>query len=176
VHRRRRRPHLNPERCPATLPPADKTTADGIALEGDGKFLKQVEEALDLLDRRAPSSYADVVANVTRVRQVESFSGMCYDSGTYRVGEETAYAPGHPRSAQVVWLGGTIVHDGCHRARYVQGLNPSGKDAEIACLELQAEALKGIDDGKSFLTYVRGLIEGADDPDNQYWNNPNCHW
>jgi hypothetical protein len=167
---------LNPERCPPTLPPPDTTTADGIALEGDAKFVKQVEDALDLLDRKASASYADVVANVTRVRQVDSFSGMCYDSGTYRVGDETAYAPGHPRASQVIWLAGTIVHDGCHRARYAQGLDPAGKEAEVECLQRQAEALKGIDDTKTFLNYVRGLIAGADDPDNQYWNNPNRHW
>jgi hypothetical protein len=167
---------LNPTRCPATLPAPDRTTDDGIAIEGDGDFVKQVVDALELLEADAEASYADVVTEVTRVRQVESFSGMCYDTGTYRVGDETAYAPGHPRASQVIWLAGTIVHDGCHRARYVQGLNPSGKDAEIACLKAQAAALQGIDPSRFFLKYVRGLIDGADDPENQYWNNPNRHW
>jgi hypothetical protein len=169
-------PVLNPERCPATLPPADERTADGTDLEGDAEFIAHVKDALELLASKAPEAYADVLTNVTRIRSVESFSGMCYDSGTYRVGGQTAYAPGYPRVQQVVWLAGTIVHDGCHRDRFVQGLDPSGRDAELACLELQLAALKQIDEPGRFRDYVRDLIEGVDDPNNQYWNDPNRHW
>jgi hypothetical protein len=167
---------INRERCPLTLPEPDLVTADGIAIEGDDAFVKHVQRALDLLADDAPNSYADVVGNVTRVRQVESFSGMCYDSGTFRVGEETAYAPGHPEKAQVQWLAGTIVHDGCHRALFVAGEAPSGRDAELACLILQEKALRRIEDRPTFADYVQTLIDGVDDPANQYWNNPDRHW
>jgi hypothetical protein len=169
-------PVLDPERCPPTLPPADDETADGTDLEGDAAFIAHVKAALALLESKAPEAYAEVVTNVTRVRSVESFSGMCYDTGTYRVGDDTAYAPGYPVEQQVVWLAGTIVHDGCHRDRYVAGIEPSGRDAELACLQLQHAALKQIDEAGRFRDYVRDLIEGVDDPSNQYWNDPNRHW
>jgi hypothetical protein len=169
-------PILDPEQCPATLPPADARTPDGTDLEGDDAFVAHVQDALALLKEEAPEAYTGVLTNVTRIRSVPSFSGMCYDTGTYRVGEETAYAPGYPPEQQVVWLAGTIVHDGCHRDRFVQGLEPSGRDAELACLQLQFEALKQIDDQGRFRDYVGDLITGVDDPENQYWNDPNRHW
>ena len=167
---------LDPAYCPATLPEPDEVTPDGIAIEGDEAFVEHVGRALALLAGADPESYADVVAHVTRIRQVESFSGMCYDTGTYRVGEETAYAPGHLEAAQVVWLAGTIVHDGCHRARFVAGLVPGGKDGEVACLELQEVTLRRIAAHPFFADYVRELIEGADDPENQYWTAEDRHW
>jgi hypothetical protein len=151
-------------------------TADGTALEGDERFIAHVQRALDLLAGADAESYAYVVENVTRIRQVEDVSGMCYDTGTYRVGERTAFAPGYPEASQVVWLAGTIVHDGCHRARFVAGLKPGGKNAEIACLEVQEVALRRIDSNPFFADYVRSLIDGADDPENQYWKEENRHW
>ena len=95
---------------------------------------------------------------------------------TYRVGRQTAFAPGYPTSEQIVWLAGTIVHDACHSNLYRAGEEFTGKAAEITCLERQLEALNLIDDKDSFAKYVKGLIEGADDPNNQYWNDPNRHW
>jgi hypothetical protein len=169
-------PVLDPERCPATLPAPDHQTADGILVDGDAAFVAHVEAALDLLKTKAADSYADVVASVSRISQVESFSGMCYDTGRYRVGEETAYAPGHTPENQVIWLAGTIVHDGRHRARFVEGLDPSGRDAELDCLQHQVEALRRIETGTYFGDYVQGLIDGVDDPANQYWTNPDRHW
>jgi hypothetical protein len=168
--------NLDPTYCPATLPEPDEVTPDGIALEGDDAFVAHVGRALDLLAGSDPESYDDVVTNVTRIRQVEDFSGMCYDTGTYRVGEETAYAPGHTEDAQAVWLAGTIVHDACHRARFVAGQKPSGKKAEVACLELQEVSLRRIAPHPFFADYVRELIDGADDPENQYWKEENRHW
>ena len=95
---------------------------------------------------------------------------------TYRVGNQTAFAPGFSESQQVVWLAGTIVHDACHSNQYVTGRNHLGKEAEIACLYSQLKSLGLIDNGRYFSNYVDGLIKGADDPDNQYWNDPNRHW
>ena len=170
-------PVLDPERCPPTMPPDLYRTADGTQIDGDADFIAHVEKALALLEAKAPAYYANVLASVTTIWSVDSFSGMCYDTGTYRVGDETAHAPGHPPDRQVVWLAGTIVHDGCHRARYVGGVPPSGRDAELACLQQQVEALGLIETGSTqFTRYVQGLVDGVDDPTNQYWNDPNRHW
>ena len=97
-------------------------------------------------------------------------------SKTYMVGIQTAFAPGFSVSEQVVWLAGTIVHDACHSNLYASGEEFSGKVAEITCLERQLEALDLIDDRGTFSNYVDELIKGAEDPDNQYWNDPNRHW
>jgi hypothetical protein len=169
-------PVLDPERCPATLPPADHETEDGILIAGDDDFVAHAQRALDLLEDRAADPYADVLERVVMLRQVASFSGMCYDTGTYRVGEETAYAPGYPADQQVVWLAGTIVHDGCHRARFAANVEPGGRDGELACLVEQVETLALIEDGTTFRDYVQGLVDTIDDPASQYWNNPDRHW
>jgi hypothetical protein len=169
-------PILSPELCPTTLPAADHETEAGILIAGDDEFVAHAERALALLEDRAPEPYVHVIENIIMLRQVDAFSGMCYDTGTYRVGEETAYAPGYPEDQQVVWLAGTIVHDGCHRARFVANLEPGGRDGELACLIEQVEALELIEDGTSFRDYVQGLIDTIDDPASQYWNNPDRHW
>ena len=169
-------PLLSPELCPTTLPAADHETEAGILIAGDDAFVAHAERALALLEDRAAEPYVHVIENIVMLRQVDSFSGMCYDTGTYRVGEETAYAPGYPEDQQVVWLAGTIVHDGCHRARFVANLEPGGRDGELACLIEQGEALELIEDGTRFRDYVQGLVDTIDDPASQYWNNPDRHW
>ena len=97
-------------------------------------------------------------------------------SKTYSVGQETAFAPGFPTSDQVLWLASTIVHDACHSLQYAEGTAFYGKDAEVECLIRQRAALVLIDDDTLFSGYVTELIEGADDPENAYWNDPNRHW
>lgn len=169
-------PVLDPEYCPATLPADAHETSDGMGIDGDEAFIAHVEAALGLLRDGVPDAYATVLGDVAVIWQVESFSGMCYDTGIYRVGLETAFAPGYGQPQQALWLAGTIVHDGCHRARFVEGLAPSGRDAELACLLLQAEALSGMDGGAGFAAYVQNLAATVDDPASQYWTNPNRHW
>ena len=169
-------PILSPELCPTTLPAADHETEAGILIAGDDEFVSHAERALALLDDRAPEPYVHVIENIVMLRQVDAFSGMCYDTGAYRVGQETAYAPGYPEDQQVVWLAGTIVHDGCHRARFVANLEPGGRDGELACLIEQVEALELIEDGTFFRDYVQGFVDTIDDPASQYWNNPDRHW
>ena len=97
-------------------------------------------------------------------------------SKTFFVGQETAFAPGFSPSGQVIWLAGTIVHDACHSYQYAEGNAFFGKEAEVQCLMRQQAALELIDDDTFFSGYVAGLIEGADDPDNAYWNDPDRHW
>jgi hypothetical protein len=40
----------------------------------------------------------------------------------------------------------------------------------------QKAALLLMDTDAGFTSYIQGLIDGADNPANQYWNNPNRHW
>ena len=79
-------------------------------------------------------------------------------------------------AAQVVWLAGTIVHDACHSHQHAEGRAISAKVAEVECMTTQSEALALIDDGTYFAGYISDLIAAADDPESQYWNQPNRHW
>ena len=162
--------------CPAALPPADAITADGIQITGDARFIAQVGAALDLLRSKAPGPYADVLANIVLLHHIPAGSGMCVDTGRFKIGEETAYAPGWSKADQIAWLAGAIVHDANHRARYRAGLLSGGRDAELDCLQHQLAALRLIGADRAFREYLRGIIEGIDDPANQYWNDPNRHW
>ena len=104
---------------------------------------------------------------------------MHVDTGTYDVGEQTAFAPGFSSADQIVWYASTIVHDAHHRYLYRSGDPYVGRDAELACLEWQREALGVIEAGDNidhFRSYVQGLVDGIDDPDHEYWNQPDRHW
>jgi hypothetical protein len=95
---------------------------------------------------------------------------------TFLVGDVTAFAPGFPQEQQVVWYASTMVHDSCHSRQYASGDPYTGETSELACLGDQLDALQILDVSSYFASYVQGLIDGVDDPQNQYWNDPNRHW
>jgi hypothetical protein len=161
----------------ATAGPAPSPTPDGIIdVIGDEAFKAWVTQALDLIETRAPEAYQEVIASIEAIESVPAGSGMHVVEKRFDVGDETAHAPGYDKANQLLWFAGTIVHDAHHSARYMQGLDPSGKEAEVDCLTHQLAALKLMTDDPFFPNYVQGLIDGADDPANQYWNQPNRHW
>jgi hypothetical protein len=169
-------PALDPTLCPATVRSSAYQTSDGIGVDGTSEFIMHTERALALLKSRAPDYYSEVLAQIEGVRSVESFSGMCLNTGTYRVGTQTAYAPGFPPDRQVIWYASTIVHDAHHRTRQRAGLPYGGREGELACLARQRDVLAVIDTDTYFRSYVQSLIDGVDDPRNMYWNAPNRHW
>ena len=103
-------------------------------------------------------------------------SGIVVQEKRFKVGDITAHAPGYPPAQQLIWYAGAIVHDANHSALFSAGQPHSGKDAEVACLMVQKAALLKIETNNYFSSYVQGLIDGADDPANQYWTQPNRHW
>ncbi len=147
-----------------------------IAIVGDDEFGTHTSETLQLLAADAPDGYAQVVAYIDVIEAVDAGSGMDVFTKTYLVGQETAYAPGFSRDEQVVWYAGTIVHDSCHSRLYSEGEPYIGRDSELACMLDQLGALEALDRSEFFESYVQGLIDGVDDPENAYWNDPNRHW
>jgi predicted SprT family Zn-dependent metalloprotease len=95
---------------------------------------------------------------------------------TFLAGEQTAYAPGYEEPDQRVWFASALTHDACHSRLYATGEAYTGRDAELECLMDQLAALKLLDDVGFMTGYVQGLIDGVDDPDNDYWNDPDRHW
>ena len=148
----------------------------GPQIVGPERSITQVQVALQLIAERAPQDFVRVQAGITTFRFVEAGSGMNVYSKTYSVGGKTAFAPGYSTSEQVVWLAGTIVHDACHSHQYAEGNVFTGKDAEAECLMKQRAALDLIDDNTLFRDYITELIEGVDDSENDYWNDPDRHW
>ncbi len=163
---------------PTTTTEAQTTTAAAATIElvGDDEFVARAGEALALLGEDAPDAYAEALIYIATIESVEAGSGMDVFTKTFLVGDETAYAPGYGEDDQVLWLAGTIVHDACHSRLYTDDQPYAGRDAELACLEDQLDALVTIDRSDGFENYVQGLIEGVDDPQNAYWTDPNRHW
>jgi hypothetical protein len=163
-----------------TAPPAATATTTAppavVEVRGDADFIAWTNEALTYLESRAPEFHGRVLRSIRVIQSVTAGSGMDVVGKIYKVGDVTAHAPGHSRQNQLIWYAGTMVHDACHSARYDRGQPASGKEAEVACLNEQRDALRLIENGTFFLNYVQGLIDGADDPQNQYWNQPNRHW
>ena len=143
---------------------------------GSDQFTSQVLSALQLIAERAPAAFVRVHEAITTIRSVRTGSGMDVFSKTYLVGDQTAFAPGFSMAAQVVWLAGTIVHDACHSHQHAEGRAIYGKAAEVECMTTQLEALALIDEATLFAGYISDLIAKADDPESQYWNQPNRHW
>ncbi len=149
--------------------------AVGIEIVGDDAFVTQTQAALDLLATDVPEIYDEVLDHIDAIESVTAGSGMDVFTKTFRVGDVTAYAPGYGPEDQVLWLAGTIVHDACHSRLYTDGEEYVGRDAELTCLEDQLAALLVLS-GFEFEDYIQFLIDGVDDPANEYWNDPDRHW
>lgn len=163
-----------------TLPETTTSTSEAppaadIEIVGDDEFVAQASAALDQLAAETPGAYEAVRSHIDTIESVTAGSGMDVFTKTFRVGDVTAFAPGYEPADQVVWLAGTIVHDACHSRLYTEGEEYVGRDAELACLEDQLAALLDLS-GFAFENYVQSLVDGVDDPANDYWNDPNRHW
>ena len=163
--------------APTAAPsPAATARPAGIDVRGPDAFRTWTQQALDLLKSKAATEYQLVLDSIVTIESVTAGSGIAVQEKRFKVGEETAYAPGHPPAQQLIWYAGTIVHDANHSALFATGRPHSGKEAEVACLQVQKQALLKIETNNYFSTYVQGLIDGADNPANQYWNQANRHW
>jgi len=165
------------ETAPTATPQPTATPAlPSIEIFGDDDFKAWTLRALEMIQARAEEAYAEVTASINVIESVPAGSGMYVEEKRYAVGEQTAYAPGYDESRQLLWYAGTIVHDAHHSALFSRGEPYTGQDAELDCLTVQKAALELMTDDPFFPGYVQGLIDGADDPANQYWNNPDRHW
>jgi hypothetical protein len=147
-----------------------------IGVIGDEAFKAWTQRALELIETRAPEAYEEVLDSIDVIESVSAGSGMYVEEKRFAAGDQTAHAPGYDEQGQLVWFAGTIVHDAHHSAMFSRGAPYTGKEAEVECLTVQKEALELLADGPFFANYVQGLIDGADDPANQYWTQPNRHW
>jgi hypothetical protein len=160
----------------ATAEPTTTSEPKVIEVIGDEAFQEWTARALELIETSAPDAYEEVMASIDVIESVPAGSAMYVEEKRYAVGDETAHAPGYDEDGQLLWFAGTIVHDAHHSALSARGEPYTGKDAEVACLMRQKAALELMTSDPFFANYVQGLIDGADDPANQYWNQPDRHW
>jgi len=160
---------------PETTTTTTTVSATDVAIVGDDEFVTQAQAALDLLAQQSPETYDEVASRIDTIESVTAGSGMDVFTKTFKGGDVTAYAPGYGPEDQLLWLAGTIVHDACHSKFYTEGEEYIGRDAELACLIDQLAVLETLP-GFAFESYISFLIEGVDDPANDYWNDPNRHW
>ncbi|HEX5369513.1 MAG TPA: hypothetical protein VFY10_08875 [Dehalococcoidia bacterium] len=174
-------------RTPVPAPPGPTETASpaptsaaapkagSVQIVGDATFTSWTDQALSLLQSSAPTWYTQVDTYLTEILQVPTGTGrITVGTRTFQAGPDTVKAPTLSSAQQLQWYAGSIVHDSCHERLYETGQQFKGKDAEIACLKDQEAALRLITSDPFLPNYVQGLIDGADDPANQYWLNP--HW
>lgn len=143
-------PTPTPTPTPVTTPapPALVGTWSTIAIEGDGRFTANIQNALDIIRTQTPSTYGIVLRYIGIIRQGAS-SGMWawLTPPTFVVGTATY-------TASSTWLASAIVHDAIHSRQYHQhraryGLPVphdvwGGMEAEMEALLIQIEFLRQI--------------------------------
>jgi hypothetical protein len=169
-------PTATPVPCSREAAAVATLVPNEIEVVGSDDFKTWTERALRLLEERAPDAYREVSIAIRTIESVSAGSGMYVIEKRFAVGEQTAHAPDYDEERQLLWYASAIVHDAYHSALCASGEPYTGMEAEIQCLMVQKAALELLTDDAFFASYIQGLIDGADDPVNQYWNNPDRHW
>lgn len=161
---------------PQAPAPPPATGNHGIVLQGGPEFVGWIEAALGLLQTRAPAWYNQVVGSIDVIQHVGAGTGINPFTRVMLAGNDSLWPPTWSSEQQLVWFAGTLVHESCHVDRMERGMEWRGRNGELSCLQDQKAALLLIEDGNEFSSYVQSLIDGVDDPSNQYWTVPNRHW
>ena len=137
----------------------------GVEIEGSEAFVLRIEEALDILQNRAPTWYAYSISGLTKIREVPEDEG----AGVYLHTGAFSITPGHV-SIGVLWLASIIVHDACHVHRAATGLVHGRLTGERECLRVQIEATDVFDYQDRHVPGLRYVLENIDDPEYQWWH------
>ncbi len=126
----------NPKETPQTAAPSpqDVSSKSGPRVVGSSIFSRNVNKALDLLQRKAPKSWGIVTANLATISEVSSGSGAVVRFRTFLLSSTSA-------SGDSNWVASIIVHDAFHVQQYREGRAYTGAQAEAEALAVQREAL-----------------------------------
>lgn len=140
-----------------------QVTADGNDIEvlGSREFIAQVTTALDLLRNQAPEEYELIRGNVGRIRQGQHSGMAAYEEPpTYEMNDRTAFY-------SLTWCASTIAHDAYHSKLYHDYKTSfgepvpedvwTGQQAELECMEFQAEVLRKIGAPEGEIRYLNSL-------------------
>ena len=141
----------------------------GLAIEGSEAFVAKIEQALDLLKRRAPGWYDFSIRGLDKIKEVPD----SVHAGVHVAGRTINISPIHtvdrPGERTAIWLAGIIVHEACHVHQFDAGLPYSQLAGEKPCLELQLEALSLIYPDTPDPFGLRVVLENIENPDYQWW-------
>jgi len=141
----------------------------GLAIEGSAAFVAKIEQALDILKRRAPGWYDYSIRGLNKIKEVSA----SVHTGVHVAGRTSNISPIHtvdrPGDRTAAWLAGIIVHEACHVHQFDAGLAYSHLEGERACLEVQIEALSLIYPNAQDPFGLRVVLENIDNPEYQWW-------
>jgi len=137
----------------------------GVEIEGSLAFVNAIEQALDLLQSRAPQWYGYSISGLTKIREATASEspGVYLHTGVYDVLPNRV-------SAGVLWLASVIVHEACHVHRAARGLVPGDLTGERECLKVQIEATEVFDYHNKHLPWLREILANIDDIEYQWWH------
>ncbi len=153
------------------LMPGQFGNAHGVMVIGGKGFISQMEDALDLLRRRAPQWYNYTVSGLARiVQRLESdVPGMDVGTRTFYLDYTDHYPQGYTAWQHISNTAAMLTHEACHQHRADLGLEPGGYPGEKACLAIQIETLKAINAPRFWIDSYQDTLDNIDDPARQWW-------
>lgn len=122
-------------------------------IEGDARFVAQIEAALNLLQERAPSWYSFVVSGSNVIVPTVGLSWAIYKDRRIEISNRHAFAP-RGYQTQLLFLAGVLVHEACHIHRYENGLYTwDRKVEEFACISKQIDMTREISPNHSLVQW-----------------------
>ncbi len=145
---------------PPAPPPALEvvTSAHDVAIYGDEKFGKIVNDALDLLKRKAPEDYQFVIDQVREFR-LDPRSGTHVENGRCRVDLSMVTVGG-----SITWTASVLVHEANHNKIYREYIAANGQptedpyggaEEELACNALQLKTLERLNAPQYEIDHLR---------------------
>lgn len=140
-----------------------------IHIVGSDNFIKKTKLAIDLIaNTNKELNYLVIVNKYIGAISESEKSGMDVNSipPTFNVGAKTY-------NMDVYWYASCIVHDAHHSELFFNNKPYTGKEAELECLELQIKFLVDSNGPKSYINYIKNLINDNVD---YYSNYSNRNW
>lgn len=150
----------------------------GIAIEGSPGFLRQMEQALDLLQNLSPKWYQYVISGLDRIRQTPGGKISVHVQSRHL---DLSYAddlpPGRDLYEHALYTGTVFIHEACHVFRYEAGLESGGLEGERACVETEVAALLEYAPDSPEVHNNRRVLANIHRPECQWWwgEYKTCH-
>ena len=153
------------------LAPGHFGNAHGVVIVGGQGFIEQMEDALDVLKRRAPHWYNYTVSGLNRiVQRLESdIPGVDVGAKTFYLDYTDHYPQGYSPWLHISNTAAMLAHEACHVHRHLQGLEAGGYPGEKACLTLEIGVMKEIGVPAFWIAASQHTLDNIDDPAYQWW-------
>ena len=143
----------------------------GIALEGSPGFVSQMEDALDMLNSRAPQWYTYTIRGLDRIVQDLSSDvpGVHVGGRVFHLDYSNDPPAGYSFDAHTTHNAGMLAHEACHVHRHEAGLEAGGLPGERACLQTQLDVTLEINPSSGWISSYRRSLANIERPECQWW-------